>query len=328
MKDESPTLLQIFEIKKESQKMKDQRRELNKLISEYGRIEHLYESAFKSIENLNQQKPLDFSKGEFQLFTDSEAVLFLADWHYGLKTDNIFNVYNVEICLQRVEKLVQEAKRCILLHKPQKLHIVLLGDAAHGSIHTSARVASEENTCEQIMHVSEIFAEVINELSKYVSETIVYATYGNHLRTVQNKKDSIHNDNMEKLIPWWLKQRLAYRQDIKVEDTGFYEFIILDVCDYNICCTHGDLDKVKDFGLVANTLFSKRYGCPIHYTVTADKHHLEEFESFGIDSILVRSLCGTDDYANTYRLYSVPGQTLLFFRPNYGRDATYHIRLD
>ena len=47
-----------------------------------------------------------------------------------------------------------------------------------------------------------------------------------------------------------------------------------------------------------------------------------------IESILIRSLCGTDEYANNKRLYSKPGQTLIVFNPEYGREATYHIPLD
>ena len=42
----------------------------------------------------------------------------------------------------------------------------------------------------------------------YVNEVSVYSTYGNHARTVQKKEDSIHSDNMERIIPWWLSYRL------------------------------------------------------------------------------------------------------------------------
>ena len=62
--------------------------------------------------------------------------------------------------------------------------------------------------------------------------------------------------------------------------------------------------------------------------MSGDKHHLEEFERFDIESILIRSLCGADDYSNDNRLYSRPGQTLMIFNDVYGREATYHIPLD
>jgi hypothetical protein len=208
------------------------------------------------------------------------------------------------------------------------LHILLLGDAAHGAIHNSARVASEENTCDQLMHVSEIIAEAVNTLSKYVHTVKVYATYGNHLRTVQNKHDSIHSDNMEKIIPWWLKQRLRDNTKISIIESEYYEFIYLNVLGYDIVAAHGDLEKFKNFGVTVNTLFTKKYGKTIDYTISADKHHIEEFETLGIESILSRSLCGTDDYSNNNRLYSAPGQTLMIFSASEGRECTYNIKLD
>lgn len=68
---------------------------------------------------------------------------------------------------------------------------------------------------------------------------------------------------------------------------------------------HGDLEKnFKDIGVVINSIFSRKYGETIDYTISGDKHHLEEFEQFGIESVLIRSLAGTDDYANEHRLYS------------------------
>jgi hypothetical protein len=76
-----------------------------------------------------------------------------------------------------------------------------------------------------------------------------------------------------------------------------------------------------------NSLFSKKYGKTIDYTYSADKHHLEAFEQFGIESALVGSLCGTDEYANNKRLYSYPMQTLSIFTKDDGKLCTYNIKL-
>lgn len=154
------------------------------------------------------------------------------------------------------------------------------------------------------------------------------ATYGNHLRTVQNKNDSIHADNMERLIPWWLEQRLGRRDDVVFPEAEYYEFLYFNVCGYKICATHGDLDNVKSAGRTLNTLFVKKYGSEIDYVILADKHHKEEFEELGIESMVVRSLCGTDEYANGKRLYSTPGQLMMVFKPGMGADACYQIKLN
>ena len=243
-------------------------------------------------------------------------------------TDNIWGAYDTDVCKRRVETLVSIAIAKLKLHKPRRLHILLLGDLAHGAIHVSARVASEELVCDQIMQVSEIVAQAISYLANYVEETNVHSTYGNHMRTVQNKKESIHADNMEKLIPWWLKQRLSVRDDVFFpEHTQYHEFICFDVCGKTICAAHGDLDSVKNAGRLLHTMFFNKYGHDIGYVILADKHHEESFNELGIKTMMAGCLCGPDEYANSKRLYSNPSQLMVFFNGAYGRDAVYEIEV-
>lgn len=318
----------IMEMRKETKRFYDQRREFHKLVDRLGREENLEDRLVDAAIALNEQLPLRVDKNICYTYDDNEAILVFADWHYGMKTDNIWEKFNTEVCRNRVERLVEMAVERIRLHRCRRLHILLLGDMAHGAIHTSARVASEELVCDQVMQVSEIIAQAVNALADEVEETVVHATYGNHLRTVQNKNDSIHADNMERLIPWWLEQRLGDRGDVVFPEAEYYEFLYFDVCGYNICATHGDLDNVKNAGRTLNTLFVKKYGSEIDYVILADKHHKEEFEELGIESMIVRSLCGTDEYANGKRLYSTPGQLMMVFKPGIGADAYYQIKLN
>lgn len=318
----------IMEMRKETKRFYDQRREFHKLVDRLGREENLEDRLVDAAIALNEQLPLRVDKNVCYTYDDNEAILVFADWHYGMKTDNIWEKFNTEVCRNRVERLVETAVERIRLHRCRRLHILLLGDMAHGAIHTSARVASEELVCDQVMQVSEIIAQAVNALADEVEETVVHATYGNHLRTVQNKNDSIHADNMERLIPWWLEQRLGDRGDVVFPEAEYYEFLYFDVCGYNICATHGDLDNVKNAGRTLNTLFVKKYGSEIDYVILADKHHKEEFEELGIESMIVRSLCGTDEYANGKRLYSTPGQLMMVFKPGIGADAYYQIKLN
>lgn len=103
-------------------------------------------------------------------------------------------------------------------------------------------------------------------------------------------------------------------------------FLVID--DHNICAAHGDLDNVKNAGKTLHTLFAKKYSSDIDYVVLADKHHKEEFEELGIESMIAPCLCGTDDYANGKRLYSTPAQLMMVFRPGVGADACYQIKLN
>ena len=317
---------ELFMVKKQYE---DQRRECRKLWTEESRFKHLTEKMVGAVNHLNDIKPLMFNDTPITMVSScKDAILCLADWHLGMVTDNIWNKYNVEICRQRVAQLVEKTIQYLRQHNVDTLHVLLLGDAAHGAIRNSCRVASEEETCDQLMHASELIAEVVNKLSEEVSEVNVYSTYGNHLRTVQNKNDSSHSDNMEKIIPWYLEQRLQNNNRVNIIRSDYYEFIYLNVFGYDIVAAHGDLEKFKSFGVTVNTLFTKKYGKTIDYTISADKHHTEEFETMGIESVLVRSLCGTDAYANSIRAYSAPGQTLMIFNPDEGRECTYNIKLD
>lgn len=317
----------IAEMRKEAKRFYDQRREFNKMVDRIGREENLEDRLVDAALKLNEVIPLSVNKSNTCDADNAEAVLVFADWHYGMVTDNIWDRYDTQVCRSRVEHLVERAVERIKQNRCRKLHIVLLGDMAHGAIHTSARVASEELVCNQIMQVSEIIAQAINTLADEVEQTVVHATYGNHLRTVQNKKDSIHADNMERLIPWWLEQRMQSRDDVVFPEAEYYEFLYFSVCGYNICAAHGDLDNVKNAGKTLHTLFTKKYSSDIDYVLLADKHHKEEFEELGIESMIAPCLCGTDDYANGKRLYSTPAQLMMVFRPGIGADAYYQIKL-
>ena len=320
--------LQRDELYKVKRQVMDQKREYNKILTSDSRADHLMECMIECANKMNENHPLLFASEPFKdTNPEKEAVLFFSDWHYGMVTDNLWNKYNTEICKQRVSKLVAKTKEYLKLNHISKLHIVTLGDAAHGSIHVSCRVASEEDTCDQIMHVAEIMSQAVEELSLVVDNVKFYSCYGNHLRTIQDKNDSVHTDNMEKMIPWWMKQRLAKNLKVEIVESEFKEFTKLNVLGYNICCVHGDLDSIKNIGVTVNTLFNRLYGETIDYTVSGDKHHLEEFEQFDIESIIIRSLCGTDEYANNRRLYSYPMQTLCIFTPDDGKLCTYNIKL-
>lgn len=320
---------QILELRKERKKFYDQRREYNKLVDNDSRREHLeaalIEAANKLDTTVGSMFDVYHSASEDEV-SNSEAILVFSDWHYGMKTDNVFNQYNTAICRERVSKVVYDAISRIKLHSCSTLHIVVLGDISHGNIHTSARVASEELACDQLMQSSEILAQAIEALSAHVERTCVYTTYGNHMRSVQNKHDSIHRDNMERLVPWWLEQRLKENERIIIVPCEDNEFLFVNSCGHEFCASHGDLDSVKSSPRLLATLFHKKYGKNIEYIILGDKHHRESFDELGVSAMICGSLCGTDDYANEKRLYSRPEQLLLIVNHECGVDAEYRLK--
>lgn len=316
------------ELMKERQRFFDQRREYKKLLSADGRREHLYEALEKSAERLSETIGRVYEEVPALPYpvSDNEAILVLSDWHYGMVASNIFNRYDTSICRERVKAVFAKTAERIRVHGCNKLHVVVLGDLVHGAIHTGTRVASEELVCDQIMQVAEILAQSIENLSFLVDELVMYFTYGNHARTVQNKHDNIHRDNMERLIPWWIRERLHEYENVRVAEEDETEFILVEAAGHHICAAHGDLDSIRQSTRLLPTLFAKKRGLDLEYIVLGDKHHRESFDELGVTSSMCGSLCGTDEYANGKRAYAEPSQLLLIVNPSCGVDAEYRLR--
>ena len=317
------------ELEKERQRFFDQRREYKKIVSSDSRWEYLTQALSNSADRLREEIGLLYDGENVESeFGDSEAVLVFSDWHFGMTASNVFNQYNKQICIERVHAVVERAIQRIRFHRCRRLHVVVLGDLIHGSIHVSARVASEELVCDQLMQASEILAQSIAELSRYVDEVKVYMTYGNHGRTIQNKADSIHRDNIERIIPWWLEQRFQNRGDIEIVRDDGTEFQYINACGHWLLAVHGDLDNIHSAPRLFGNIAHRAHGREIETVLLGDRHHRASDSELGIDALLCGSLCGTDDYANDHRLYASPSQLLLIVTPDDGVDAEYRISAD
>ena len=99
---------QTDELYKAKKQFQDQRREYNKLLTSDARAEHLTEKLIEAADNLNSSKLLN-SNNESFVEAKNEAVLVLTDWHYGMVTNNIWNKYDAETCVERVNILFNKA---------------------------------------------------------------------------------------------------------------------------------------------------------------------------------------------------------------------------
>lgn len=321
--------LKRIELQKERQRFFDQRREFVKLVNEDGRYQHIMDRVAQAAEQLaesNRQNPMWGKCDGHDVSDECHAVLVLNDWHYGMKTKNMMNEYDTAIAEERVHQVVNQAVERLRLHKPSMLHVFLLGDMCHGAIHTSCRVAANELVADQMMQVCELIAETIERLASEVAFVVVHSTYGNHMRVVANKQDNIHRDNWERLIPWWLEYRLKSCDNVIVSEEYDDEFIYADVGGFHVVASHGDLDNVSNSPRLIPAMFMKKYGTGVDCIILGDKHHAEEFEELGVTAMIADALCGADEYANQKRLYSTPGQLMVFFRNRYGVDAVYRLR--
>ena len=135
------------------------------------------------------------------------GVLQISDWHYGMEISNYFNAYNPDIAKQRIIKLRDATlEKCMELGITE-LNVCNLGDMIAGRIHLPIRINSRFDVITQQIHVSEILAEFLNDLSQKLK--INYRDcFDNHSRIEPNKKEALQLETLARITPWFLKERL------------------------------------------------------------------------------------------------------------------------
>lgn len=307
MKDDLKDL--ILEYKKERVKLSDERTQNNAYIRGMSREETLKEIALEVAQTMSAKKSLDTNiKTSYTTDGDCEGILQLSDWHYGIDINTYWNVFNPEICRQRVSKLLKETIEFCHFFGVSKLHIVNLADLICGRIHYTLRLQSRIDVITQTMEVSEILAEFITELTNNGIVVEYYDCLDNHSRLEPDKSASLNLESLVRITPWYLKERLKSNPDVNINANYYDEDIIdFEVMGYKVGGVHGHKDKP---GKVVEglTLMTKQN---FDLILTAHLHHFNSDEKNEVVVISNGSLMGTDYYAKDLRLSSIPSQNLI-----------------
>lgn len=316
--------LEKIELKKERIRIQDQRRELNKLIRKSARFEYLIEYMCQIAEEMKIQKPLIWEP-LIKINSDKEGVLLTSDWHSNLEINNFLNTFNKNEFKRRINRLVMKTIEHGKLHNIKVLHVFSLGDQIAGIIHNNARIQSNEDNITQLMYISEVFAEILCKFANEFEEVKFYSVIDNHSRLNANKDESLEEENLMKLLPWYLKTRLSQINNIKIINNDIDdEFAIVDICGYRCLGVHGHYDKIEN--VVQNlSLMTKQI---FNYVFMGHYHHHQEDEPHGCEVIINPSLVGAESYAKKKRKSSKPAQKFMVFNKEEGRELTYIIRLD
>ena len=312
------------EFEKEKIKFQDQKREYRALLRTDARFEHLKSEMLIALDKIRESKPFLDNYVETYNSEEVHAVAIFSDWHYGIECENYWNKINTDICKQRVMKLRDEIIKYCKLNKVDTLHIELQGDLVNGYLHLGCRVSNEEDVMSQAMNVSELIAEVIDELSKYIPHIKVYSTYGNHGRCTANKKESIDVENFERMIPWALKKDFKDKSNVEFIDNKYDEGIIVyQFLNETIFGAHGDKDKFKG-GINSLLKMLKIFPTEFH---RGHNHSFAEEDSYDMTVTTNGTLSGVDEYAKDLRLTGTATQTLMMYNKD-GRYCTYKIKLN
>lgn len=312
----------ILILQKEKVKVADERAQNKAYIRKLARTETYKEIALEVAQEISKVKMLPKYILHESNNGNKEAILCIGDWHYGVDFKNPWNEFNPEICKERVNKLRDKTIQHIRSNKCKHLHLVNLQDLIAGRIHLGLRLESRFDVITQTIHVSEILAEFIASISKYVPITY-YDCLDNHSRLEPNKNDAQDLESLARMIPWYLKERLKDNQKVNFKENEFgYDLITFDTLGHKVIGAHGDRDPIKNIDHLS--MMTEQ-----HYDLllTAHMHHFQADEKNRTLAIGNGTLMGTDGYAQKLRLSSIPSQNLIIVSEENVTECIYRIPL-
>lgn len=315
------------EIRKEKQKLFDERTALNKILREQGRIESMFDIVKRAIEEYQPIK-FDYVPTKIQ-DSDNDLIIHLTDVHCGVDIISKFNVFNIDILKQRLQKYLDEIIDIKNIYKSQNAYVILGGDMIQGIIHLNSRIEAKENVVTQIMEVTDLVSNFIYELSKAFQYVEVHTTAGNHSRSTANKEETTRGDNFDLLIPFACKKDLKNIQNVKFVDNELEcDIATFKVRGHMVYATHGDKDTVKNV-VYHMTQFARKAKLPLPDMCYLGHRHTNGLTT--IDDVkVIESGCvdGMDSYAIDKRLVGTPEQTVTVVTENKMIKALCDIQID
>ena len=321
MIDENKVLIQ--EVKKEKQKLSDERVEYNRQIRQEARKESYADMVKRIIcENV---EPIKFGNLLYHHVGTSEEDLLchLTDIHGGINIYNWKNIFNEDVLKTRIEKYISKIKNVRSKHNASNCYIVI-GEILSGLIHNNLRLQNNMDLMEQFKYVSELISSMLEELSHCFENIYVYTTPGNHSRISPKKEDALDGENMDLLLPFYLKARLQNIPNIYIcNNETDPEIAIFDIRGNTIMAAHGHKDSPSSVVQNFTLMFGKKPDI-----VLLGHRHLNGLTTV-YDTKVIESGCvsGTDQYAVSIRKVNRPEQTISVVNRD-GLECIYDIQLD
>ena len=331
----STTVAQISGGYVERQELRDLTRQVSKLYRSESRSELLREAVLDAVNHLDPIRINHCQTISERNDFGRTLVVALGDFHYGADIHvtglmgETLNEYNSKVFEERMERLLAEIRGIADKEQISQVRVFLVGDLIDGMLRQSQLMRLEFGMVESTIRLSEYLSYWLAELADglYVD---VYATMGNHseVRPLKSKNREFEEENLEKIIMWYLKARLDGEENIFV-DAECKRYTMVDVEGFKFLLLHGDGEKsVVDIAKDTVNL----YGRSIDYFVCGHKHKEQEWPSGNTNdghSVIIRvpSICGVDRYAQSRGFGGKPGATALVIERDYGRRCVYPIKL-
>lgn len=308
------------EIQKEKIKLSDERTELKRLYREQARRESFLDVVKRvmseDVEPLVEPNHI----GGFN-YSNNDLIVSLTDIHTGIEIDNAFNKFNENILKKRFNTYLQKILEVRERHNSEKCYVII-GEVVSGIIHNNLRIENNLDLMQSFKLVATLISDFLTELSKYFNSVHVYINEGNHSRISPNKDDNIQGENVDVLVPFYLKARLQLIDDIFIHENEVMEEIAMFKVRGNIVMSaHGDNDKVSSVVQKFTMLFDVKPDL-----VYLGHRHTNAMETV-YDTKVIQSGClsGTDNYALSKRLRNKAEQTISVITED-GLECLYDVK--
>lgn len=298
----------MLDIRKEKQKLFDERAALNKIKRDEARLE-------EDIAML-ERKISETGKNKFKPYApkiidgDNAMIICLSDLHIGQEISSIQGEYDSDIAKSRLNQYLDEIISIQKRNKSKNAYVLLMGDMISGNIHLTVQLQNRENAVEQVVTASELVSEFLYNLSLHFENVYVNSVAGNHSR-INLKENVLRNERLDSLVPWYCKAKLEHIDNISFMEYYNYDDTIgsIIVLGKEYLVVHGDFDSFDQSG-VAKLVFMIGH---IPEGIFYGHLHNNSFQNINnVKIIRSGSLCGTgDDYTMSKRISGSPEQMVV-----------------
>lgn len=312
---------EFIAMRKERIKLSDARVDYNRLIRQEARKES-YADMVKNIICQNVE-PINIPV-HYTLFNSSTDLLcHLTDIHTGIEIHNWKNDFDEEILKHRIEKFTSDILDIRGQHNSENCYLVI-GEILSGLIHSNLRLQNNMDLMEQFKYISELISAMLIRMANHFNHVYVYVTPGNHSRISPKKEEALDGENMDVLLPFYLKARLQNIENISICDNNIEpEIAMFNIRGNNVFAAHGHKDNPSS--VVQN--FTMLFGIKPDIVLLGHRHTNGLTTVYDTKVIESGSVSGADAYAVSIRKVSKPEQTVSVIGED-GLICLYDIKLD
>ena len=295
------------DLEKEKIKCRDERNELQRLIREQARQESFIDLVKRAMSV--DVEPFNYNYCPRYVPTNDEMIVCLSDIHAGIEVQNSWNKYDGVELLYRLKKYLDEIIEIQQTHRCDTCYLILGGDLISGLIHRNLRLQNNENVVEQVKMVSTYIGNFINELLGYFNDIQVHSVSGNHSRLSPNKEEHLKGEELDALIPFYLKLKFNNCKNVQICDNTIDDTILSfrTKGGHLFYGVHGDKDGVKN--VVQNlTLMT---GVKPDGIILGHRHHNAYDTEHNVKIIQCGGVVGSDDYCIDKRISGRPEQCVV-----------------